>query len=92
MQAVLFNSGESNDNSICDSIIIELHDQNTYAIIGNPQKVLLTTNGHATIYYPDSYTGGSYYIVLRHRNMIETWSKFPVLFNNVINSFDFTSP
>ncbi|MBL0095199.1 MAG: hypothetical protein IPP46_00980 [Bacteroidetes bacterium] len=33
--------------------------------------------------------GNTYYIVIRHRNAIEVWSKYPVLFNSNSVNFDF---
>ncbi|MBK7886551.1 MAG: hypothetical protein IPJ86_04385 [Bacteroidetes bacterium] len=36
--------------------------------------------------------GNTYYIVIRHRNAIEVWSKFPVLFNSNAVNFDFSAP
>ncbi|MBL0097200.1 MAG: hypothetical protein IPP46_12470 [Bacteroidetes bacterium] len=42
--------------------------------------------------FPGSSIGNSYYIVVRHRNAIETWSKFPILFNGTAVTYDFTIP
>ncbi|MCX6186698.1 MAG: hypothetical protein NTU43_06840 [Bacteroidetes bacterium] len=43
---------------------------------------ILNTNGTSTLNFPSGAIGNSYYIVLKHRNSIETWSTNPVLFNS----------
>jgi hypothetical protein len=49
---------------------------------------VLNTNGTATIAFPDSAIGSSYYIAIKHRNAIETWSAAPVtISNNTIYNF-----
>lgn len=74
----------------CDSVTIELHDDaNPFALITSATGIL-KTDGSADILFPAAYSNGSFYIVLRHRNSIETWSKLPVTFGAVTN-FDFTA-
>ncbi len=89
MQPVLFNTGLSLNDTDCDSITIELHDQFSYSTL-HTNKVMLSTNGLATVNYPTSILGGSYYITIRTHNAIETWSKFPVTFNSSPVYFDFS--
>lgn len=91
MQPVLYNTGLSISDTDCDSIIIELHDQFSYSTIYT-NTVVLKTNGLATVHYPASVIGSSYYIVVRSRNSIETWSKMPVTFSDPIIYFDFSAP
>jgi YVTN family beta-propeller protein len=90
MQPVLFNAGASLMNTSCDSITIELHDPFTFNTIFT-NRVMLNTSGIATVNYPHSISGGNYYIVVRTRNTIETWSKLPVTFNSSSVFFDFSS-
>jgi len=92
MQAVLYNNGLSDNPSACDSIIVELHDVNI------PDNILYSLNGIIDIYgngnftFPAGVNGNNYYIVVKHRSSIETWSKTPVLFNSSFVNFDFTTP
>ncbi len=90
MQPVLFNTGLSLNNSDCDSITIELHDQFSFNTMFS-NNVMLNTSGLATVNYPNTILGGNYYIVVRTRNTIETWSKLPVTFNSTSVFFDFSS-
>ena len=51
----------------------------------------LKTNGNVTVVFNGPVVQGtSYYIQLNHRNMVETWSKFPVPFSST-TSYDFTT-
>ena len=92
MEPALFTSARSYDSTACDTITVELHDVaqpfNTLFIA----KALLHKNGNVQLIFPSSVLNQSYYIAIRHRNSIETWSKNPVLFNSAATSFDFTSP
>ena len=92
MQPVLYNAGLTLDQSICDSIIVELHEPiMPYGLVESATGVL-HTDGSAVIEYPGTLPNGDYYIVVRHRNAIETWSKDPVTFNGPLINFDFTTP
>ena len=89
LQAVLFNNGLSSDSTACDSIIVEFrHWMNIDSIIASV-KTLLHTNGTANAKIPGSVLNQSCYVVVCHRNSIETWSKEPLLFNAPIMNFDF---
>jgi len=79
MNSVLANSGEDVHPDIADSIIVELRNPSSPEIIVASKTVLVKTNGKALVYLPNLVSGGSYYIVVRLRNAIETWSKTPVL-------------
>ncbi len=60
-------------------------DTITILLYNNPQadpvynnKVLLNIYGESSITLPPAFIGKNYYIVIRYRNAIETWSKTPV--------------
>ncbi|MCX6291465.1 MAG: FG-GAP-like repeat-containing protein [Bacteroidetes bacterium] len=92
MQAILYNNDQATYPSMaCDSITIELHaDTSPYDLIATANG-LLDVYGNVIVQFPSSLMNGSYFIALRHRNSIETWSKDPVLFNSLVTSFDFTN-
>lgn len=91
MTPVLFNSGLSTDPSVCDSIIVEFHDQFNPAVILATDNIVLKIDGTAFAHFPLALSGTAAYISIRGRNIIETWSKLPVnLGNNT--TFDFTAP
>lgn len=86
----LFDNGMHPDPSASDSITVELRNAtNPFPLVHAHQEVLYR-NGYANIpYYPSN---GNYYIVVKHRNGIETWSKNPVTFTGPSVFFDFSKP
>ncbi|HNB82278.1 MAG TPA: PKD domain-containing protein, partial [Chitinophagaceae bacterium] len=75
---VLANQGVSISLMNVDSVTIELHD------VMPPYSMLHSSHGIVQVYgnvscsFPFNVSGSSYYIVVKHRNGIETWSNFPV--------------
>ncbi len=65
-------------NGICDSIRVELHDPLSPSTIIYAGICLLSVQGNARLILPPALRGDSYYVVIRHRNSIETWSKLPI--------------
>ncbi|MFZ4548374.1 MAG: right-handed parallel beta-helix repeat-containing protein, partial [Bacteroidales bacterium] len=83
-------SGEQFGGAIADKITMELHDVNApYNQIGTAFTANLLTTGFAhsmaTTPLPDSF-----YIVVKHRNSLETWSSAPVAPVNGLVQYDFT--
>jgi hypothetical protein len=81
MNPVLYNQGVSGDNSIVDQIEVQLRNEVTFGIEASA-LTYLSTNGLATCSFNLPSGVHSYYIVIKHRNSIETWSKFPVIFSS----------
>jgi hypothetical protein len=90
MTPVLFNNGFTTDPTICDTIIVELHESQFPFGVVESATGLLHIDGTAPVEFPATLQQGDYYIVVRHRNSIETWSKDPVQFNGPVIDFDFT--
>ena len=90
MKDVLFNqSVYVSPSTITDTITIELHDAIApYNLVSSHTQVL-SQNGTATIQGLGA-VGQLYYIVLKHRNTIETWSSSPILLTEN-TSYDFTT-
>jgi hypothetical protein len=82
MRSPLNISGLNNNMTACDSITIEIRNaQFPYALF-NSQKVLLKKDGTMQCSVPSAAIGNNYYIIIKSRNAIETWSKLPVSFGN----------
>ncbi|MFM9056326.1 MAG: hypothetical protein ACKOQY_06510 [Bacteroidota bacterium] len=76
---------------VSDSITIALADTlPPYSILSSIPTVLYT-DGSVQLVYPSGFFGRSYYIVIRHRNTIETWSKSPVPLKNNMVLYDFST-
>lgn len=91
MTAVLNNFDANLPSSIADSITVELHENSSglYNTVFS-QVTTLSVNGIANLVVPSNFNSGSYYIVLKHRNSIETWSAFPVFMGST-TTYDFTT-
>lgn len=91
MQNVLFNQGvEVNPSTNCDNVDVELHDVSDPTIIVATATGMLLTDGTMSVTLPSSANGGSYYIAIKHRNTVQTWSADPVTLGSV-TSYDFTT-
>lgn len=78
-----------NQPTIFDTIRVELHESNNGNLVYS-YPAIFDVNGNASITIPAIYFGNTYYIVLRHRNSIETWSALPLLITNGA-AYDFTT-
>jgi hypothetical protein len=87
MAAALYNQGETTTATACDSIDVELHsDTAPYGVDANV-RVVLNQDGTATCVFP-AMTGAKY-IVVKHRNALQTWSADPVLMSTSV-SYNFS--
>ncbi len=78
-------------SSICDTLQVSLANAaSPYAIVIT-SKVVMDLNGNCTVELPLSTSGNSFYIVLSHRNSLQTWSKLPVLINSAGTTYNFTT-
>jgi hypothetical protein len=79
MNDVLYNQGEyANPSVIADSRTFELHDATAPYALAFQAKSTIKQNGGVEL-KDLGVVGQSYYIVIKHRNSIETWSANPVL-------------
>ena len=88
----LYDLGINNDPTATDQITINLWSVTSLSNQDPDYSVttLLHTNGNATIQFPAAVNGHSYYIAVKHRNSIETWSKLPVPFTST-TEYDFST-
>lgn len=76
---------------IPDTVTVELRNLITpYALI-DQAKILLNSSGTGSANFSLAENNTPYYIVLKHRNSLETWSSTTQTFNNGTMSYDFTS-
>jgi hypothetical protein len=86
MVPVLQNQGEATTAGACDTIHVELHSDTAPYLLETSTNTVLQQNGTAICIFP--YQTGSKYIVVKHRNAIETWSAQPINMGAVVN-YDF---
>ncbi len=90
MLPVLMNEGIGSDNTNVDSITVELRNAvSPYSVLVSSQA-MLKTDGAALATFPTSVPNGNYYIVIKHRNSIETWSSNAIAISSNTN-YDFTT-
>jgi hypothetical protein len=83
-------SGEQFGGAIADKITLELHETTApFNLIGTPLSANLLTTGYAQG-LATSTLPTSFYIVVKHRNSLETWSSAPVTSLNGLVQYDFT--
>jgi len=78
-----------NTPTLTDTIRVELHQSQTPFALQYQQNALLDTSGNCTVIFPAAIWMNNYYVVLKHRNALETWSKLPITFG-ATNFYDFT--
>ncbi len=71
-----------------DSITVELHHPATNALV-EMKRALLLSNGLASVQF--FQPAGPYYIAIKHRNTIQTWSANPVTCSAATPLYDFSS-
>ena len=93
MRANLYNLGRSTSSNETDSITVNLWKTNSLnaAAADFSKKAILLIDGTTSLQFPFTSTfGNNYYISVKHRNSIETWSSQSILFAET-NSYDFTT-
>ncbi len=85
-----FYSSGSNA-TISDTVTVLLRNNSAPYAIVDSTRALLNTSGNATFTFANALNGEIYYIQLKHRNSIETWSKTPQTFTSNSLTYDFTS-
>ena len=81
-----------NQPTVCDSIKVELHDANAPNDLAFSKAGIIDIHGKGQFVFPAAVLNTAYFIVVKHRNTLETWSKLAVLFDAQQKSFDFTIP
>jgi exonuclease III len=74
-----------------DTITIELRNDSFPYTLTDEVKIILDENGQGTGKFYNAANGTPYYLVLKHRNALETWSALPQSFTSNELVYDFTS-
>jgi hypothetical protein len=88
MRPVLANQGIGNSTTNVDNITVEL--RNEMGGIVSTTTTMLHTDGTATASFGNA-PGGSYYLAIKYRNAIETWSANPITIGQTAASYDFSN-
>ncbi|MDQ3019489.1 MAG: hypothetical protein M3R36_02810 [Bacteroidota bacterium] len=80
-----------NNTMIKDTVIVYLRKNYAPFVVVDSSKYYLGTTGFASFKFNFAYSDSNYYIEVRHRNSIETWSAGVHSFSPSIINYDFTS-
>src|SRR5207245_7496676 len=82
MKNVIYNDAVINNSSLnyVDTVTVELHNTTSPYATVETYKGLLKTDGTIVCPFSCNALGNSYYIAVRHRSAVETWSAAPVSF------------
>ncbi|HOZ51086.1 MAG TPA: dockerin type I domain-containing protein [Chitinophagaceae bacterium] len=90
MTPALINQGVGISNIVVDTVIIELRNFTFPHILYATTQAVLNTDGSIEAHFP-SNTSGNFYVVIKHRNAIETWSSSSVFLQETTSLYDFTT-
>ena len=77
---------------ICDSLTVELHSSQAPYVMLYSSAGVIDVNGYGSFLFPSQTSCASYYLVLKLRNSLETWSNVPISFGSYSINLDFTQP
>ena len=90
MTSAPFNADGISPQNIADTLTIELHDTLGMFMTVYSSFALLDTNGMCSINIPNTFNNNRFYLSVKHRNSIETWSANPILLASNTN-YDFSN-
>ena len=79
------------NSMIRDTVRIYLRNSSSPYAIVDSAKAYLSSTGAGTFAFQNASNGVNYYLHLKHRNSIETWSKTTQTFTGNSMTYDFTS-
>ena len=81
-----------NHPTVCDTITVELHSATAPNDLVYSETGTIDIHGHGVFEFPVEAKDHAFYIVVRHRNALETWSKNTVLLSADDVYFNFIEP
>jgi len=81
----------SQNKLISDSIRVNIRNAVSPFDIIESKILMVDSTGSGSYNFNNAKNSINYYLSVEHRNSIETWSSTPVIFNNNILSYDFTT-
>ncbi|MDZ4666858.1 MAG: hypothetical protein SGJ00_03135 [bacterium] len=84
------NSNPALSSTVADTITVELHAATTPFAAVDTVIALLGTNGRVNLTFDAATSGHSYYLVVKHRNSIETWSSSTITVGSTL-AYDFST-
>jgi len=76
---------------IPDTVVVELRTNTSPHTLVDQTKILLNSSGIGSGSFSSAFSGAPYYLVIKHRNGIETWSATSQSFTSGSLNYDFTT-
>lgn len=76
---------------VADTVTVEFRNSTVPFALVESKKILLNNAGFASQVFTATVAGTPYYLVVKHRNSIETWSAAAVQFTGGNLTYDFTT-
>ena len=89
MLHVRANQGVGVSTTDVDDVTLELRNVSTLALVASTTAIL-QTNGLAVATF-NSAISGSYYLVIKHRNALQSWSANPITVSSSTPLYDFST-
>jgi len=89
MNSVMSNQGTSVDPNEVELLTVELHDATTFALV-DTASAMLQTDGTLSATF-NTAAAGDYYIAVKGRNILETWSAEAHSVAGTPSTYDFTT-
>lgn len=78
------------NSMVRDTVRVKLYNSTGITIIDSA-KIYLDTLGKGRLYFKVAANATGYYLVIKHRNLIETWGASTSSFSNLYLTYDFTN-
>jgi hypothetical protein len=75
---------------VCDTLTLELATSTAPNSVMYTASTILYTNGMAQFTFPPAVNNSNFYLVVRHRNALQTWSSSSIILSNNV-TYDFTN-
>lgn len=79
------------DIMTADTVSVEIRNTSSPFSIVESKKIVLNSSGSGIAYFTTLTDGISYYIAIKHRNSLETWSSTGNSFSNSVMNYNFTT-
>ncbi len=81
----------TSDVMISDTISVELRNASSPFSLVEQKKMILSSLGTGIANFTSLIDGAPYYLILKHRNSLETWSSSGNAFNGAVLNYNFTT-
>lgn len=81
LTSTLYNCDNSYPQNLYDSVTVNLYDSANNLNLVYSKTIVFDTSGTGVLSIPSNYTTGNYYISIKQRNHIETWSANTLVLN-----------